>query len=166
MTNYLLDSFQFAQYITHPISLAAYAVAAVMTYFVSRNVNRRKEIESVREADRAKVIIATAEKLNINLKDIPENERGLLVKKVLSNRITSQIILAFVIVVLGLLTTIIVLKSIGKGNAEMEKTGKESSEIHNEHPEVPSQNATNNSGTVVQIHGDSNVVKLNKDSGH
>ena len=101
----LLDAFSISQYITNPISLIAFFIAALMAYFIARNINDRKKIESVSEKDRAGLIIKTAEKLNLDIKLVPVNERSALIKKVLANRIKSQLIVATVIILIGLMIT-------------------------------------------------------------
>ena len=107
----LLDAFSVTRYITHPISLLAYIVAAVLFYFVNRDINRRKLIESTPEADRANVIIQTAEKLHMDIADVPRNERAALIRQVLQNRIYTQVIIAVVIVVLGMIGSYVYIRN-------------------------------------------------------
>ncbi|HMI01142.1 MAG TPA: hypothetical protein VK541_01595 [Pedobacter sp.] len=114
MTLIIADAFSVTQYITHPISLLAYIAAAVMVYFINRDVNRRKLIESAPEAERANVIIQTAEKLHMDITAVPRNERAALIRQVLKNRIYTQLIIAFVILVIGMMGSYIVLNFLNK----------------------------------------------------
>jgi hypothetical protein len=108
----LLDAFSVAQYITHPISLIAYITAAVMVYFINRDINRRKLIESAPENERASVIIKTAERLHLDLTAVPRSERADLIRQVLRNRIYKQLIIAFIILVIGMFASYISLNYI------------------------------------------------------
>lgn len=108
----LLDAFSVAQYITHPISLLAYISAAVMAYFISRDINRRKLIESAPEAERADVIIKTAERLHLDLAIVPENQRAGLIRQVLKNRIYTQLIIAVIVLAIGTFASYIALNFI------------------------------------------------------
>ncbi len=80
MYYFQLDAFSITQYITNPISLAAFAIAAIMTYLIYKNVNARKKLEAVNESDRASVIIKTAEKLHLDIRAVPVNERASLIR--------------------------------------------------------------------------------------
>ena len=103
MYYFQLDAFSITQYITNPISLAAFAIAAIMTYLIYKNVNARKKLEAVNELDRADVIIKTAEKLHLDIRAVPVNERAGLIRKALNNRIITQLIIAIVVIIMGFL---------------------------------------------------------------
>lgn len=112
----LLDAFSVAQYITHPISLLAYISAAVMAYFISRDINKRKLIESAPEEERAEIIIKTAEQLHLDLTLVPENQRAALISQTLNYRVYKLLIIAVIILGMGTFATYIALNYINHSN--------------------------------------------------
>src|SRR5919202_6466111 len=91
-----------ARYITHPISLVAYACALVVYYFVSKNINDRRKLK-----ENPETYVKIAERLHIDLNKIPKNERSSIVMRILKNRITSQLITASSLIIGGLLLSYI-----------------------------------------------------------
>jgi hypothetical protein len=116
-----LDVFSITKYITNPFSLIAFIIAAIMTYLSTRNINTRKKIELVNKAERAEVIIKTAEKLHLDINVVPEAERADLIIRVLNNRIKTQIIsaLALVVVIIAFLIYFLI---DGSKNSDPNKT--------------------------------------------
>jgi len=121
----LVDAFSVTQYITHPISLVAYISAAIMVYFINRDINERKKIEAAPESERANIIIKTAERLHLDLTLVPKNERADLIRQVLRNRIYKQLIIAFIILVIGMLASYFVLNLMKIKNADATTKRKE-----------------------------------------
>lgn len=95
------DAFSAIKYISHPITLVAYIGAAILTFHLFKLKTERKKIEAVKESERSKVMVQTAEKLRIRLKDVPESERSSLILQVLKNRIYLNIISAITIIIIG-----------------------------------------------------------------
>ncbi|GGK80649.1 hypothetical protein ACD591_10030 [Rufibacter glacialis] len=117
MTLLDVSFFEVTKYITHPISLVAYACALVTYYFISKNINDRKKLEANPEAYRA-----TAERLDIKFVGIAKSERGTVTLRILNNRILSQLIIAFSLISGGL---IIAYVSIRHSESENEFKRKE-----------------------------------------
>jgi undecaprenyl pyrophosphate phosphatase UppP len=164
MVHIFLDAFSVAQYITNPISLAAFAIAAIMTYFISRNANDRKKIESAKEEERSDLIIRTAERLHLDISQVPKNERAALIKQVLRNRIISQIISAVVIVILGLFITYLVSEQIGKPNRNTDSLNSSDSLKSHIPTTTIIQKVDSSTGPIIQSVGDSNtnIGEINK----
>ncbi|MFW0735709.1 hypothetical protein [Flavobacterium sp. T12S277] len=86
------DAFNVARYITHPLSLVAYLGAIVLAIYVVKNVTWLKSIKSVEPGERDNLLIKLSEKLHLDINSVPEEQRAELIRKVLNNRIITQII--------------------------------------------------------------------------
>lgn len=86
------EAFNIARYITHPLSLFAYIGAIVLSIYVIRNLIWLRSIKSVPPEKRDDLLIKLSEKLHLDINAVPEEQRAALIRKVLNNRIISQII--------------------------------------------------------------------------
>lgn len=149
MSYFLLDAFSITQYITSPYSLGAFAIAAVMTYFIRQNLNERKKIEAANPEDRATLVKTIAERIHINIDDLPPIKRVEIVKNIIRNRIITQTIIATVVILLGFFITFLVYTNI--------KSQENQAKPSTENPVKPSP--TDSPGNKIEVIDNHGVIQ-------
>jgi hypothetical protein len=93
-----------SQYITHPISLVAYACALLTTYFIYRDREERKKLKANPAA-----YVETFKYLNVGLPDLPEGKRYMMAIRILRHRIIIKIISALTMLIAGCIFSYLVI---------------------------------------------------------
>jgi hypothetical protein len=93
-----------SQYITHPISLVAYACALLTTYFIYRDREERKKLKANPAA-----YVETFKYLNVGLPDLPEEKRYMMAIRILHHRIIIKIISAITMLIGGCIFSYLVI---------------------------------------------------------
>lgn len=87
-----------ASHITNPISLVAFAIALIPAYFIYINISDRNALKN-----NPQEYIRISERIQVDLKDVKEEERPAIIKQMLRGRITAQIIFSVSIIIGGII---------------------------------------------------------------
>lgn len=121
--------FDLVKYITHPISLIAYLCALVATYLIVKNNNERKML-----AANPKAYERIAERIHVDLRRIPENQRAKIVMRMLRNRILGQIIIGtFITIIFMILAAVVIIN----GNKEEKNSTTRNDSLSEDKTQIP-----------------------------